>query len=329
MIHGLAVDRARRPVILWLLVLSWSLLMTTVPRPAHAAAGQIKEFLIPGNTPGPQEITVGSDGALWFTEINAGIGRLGKAGFSNFPLPGRQALGIAAGPDGALWFTEIYGDAIGRITTAGQITEFPLCSGCGGGKIQPWDIAAGPDGALWFTEYQADAIGRITTSGQITTFPVPGALARPLAITSGPDGALWFGGGSGIGRITTAGAISQVTTEGAGSITTGPDGNLWFAATRPSSMGRLTPSTGQIRFFPTSTACSPQYVAAGAGSLWFGCYSVDQVDRMSTTGVLTRFAVPHHFTNYPDTIEGIVEGPDHAMWFAEYAAERIGRVSTS
>jgi streptogramin lyase len=50
---------------------------------------------------------------------------------------------------------------------------------------------------------------------------------------------------------------------------------------------------------------------------------------MSTTGSLTRFAVPSHFPSYPDTLQGIVEGPDHAMWFTEYAAERIGRVSTS
>jgi virginiamycin B lyase len=288
----------------------------------------VKEFLIPGNTPGPEEITVGPDGALWFTEINAGIGRLDQGHFSNFPLPGRQPLGIVAGPDGALWFTETYGDAIGRITTAGQITEFPLCSSCREGSIQPWGIAAGPDGALWFTEYQGNAIGRITTSGQVTTFPVGNALARPLAITSGPDGALWFGGGSGIARITTAGAISQVTTTGAYSITTGPDGNLWFSATQPSAMGRLTPS-GQVRLFPTSTDCSPQDIATGAGALWFGCYSVDAIYRMSTSGQLTRFAVPHHFPNYPDTIQGIVQGADHAMWFAEYAAERIGRITTS
>jgi virginiamycin B lyase len=93
-------------------------------------------------------------------------------------------------------------------------------------------------------------------------------------------------------------------------------------------MGRLTPS-GQVRLFPTSTDCSPQDIATGAGALWFGCYSVDAIYRMSTSGQLTRFAVPHHFPNYPDTIQGIVQGADHAMWFAEYAAERIGRITTS
>jgi streptogramin lyase len=34
--------------------------------------------------------------------------------------------GITTGPDGALWFTEQNASKIGRITTAGVITEFPL-----------------------------------------------------------------------------------------------------------------------------------------------------------------------------------------------------------
>jgi streptogramin lyase len=327
MVGSFGVSRPVRTVTAWLLVTSACVLVIAIPRPARAAAGQIKEFLIPGNTPGPVEIAVGPDGALWFTEINAGIGRLDRGRFSNFPLPGRQALGIVTGSDGALWFTESYGDAIGRITTAGKITEFPLCPGCGDDKIQPWGIAAGPDGALWFTEYQASRIGRITTSGQIRTFPLGGALAHPLAITRGPDGALWFGGFSGIGRITVSGAISQRSAEGAYSITTGPDKNLWFTGTRPSSIGRLTPS-GQVRFFPTGPNCSPQDIATGAGALWFGCYNVDEVQRMSTSGALRRFAVPHHFPDYPDTIQGIVQGTDNAMWFTEYAAERIGRITT-
>src|ERR1700730_6073061 len=71
------------------------------------------------------------------------------------------AYEIAAGPDGALWFTETFASRIGRITTSGVVSEFPLpTSGSG-----PADIAAGPDGALWFTEEGVHKIGRITTSG--------------------------------------------------------------------------------------------------------------------------------------------------------------------
>ena len=51
--------------------------------------------------------------------------------------------GSATGPDGALWFAEFGTDQIGRITTAGIITEFQLTLG-----TAPSEIALGPDGAL-------------------------------------------------------------------------------------------------------------------------------------------------------------------------------------
>src|ERR1022692_4944019 len=69
-------------------------------------------------------------------------------------------LWITTGPDGALWFTAE--DTIGRITTTGTVTTYPV----GHPILTPWgsgQITAGPDGALWFTA--EDAIGRITTGG--------------------------------------------------------------------------------------------------------------------------------------------------------------------
>jgi hypothetical protein len=95
------------------------------------------------------------------------------------------AYEIAAGPDGALWFTETFASRIGRITTSGVVSEFPLpTSGSG-----PADIAAGPDGALWFTEEGVHKIGRITTSGAITEYPISAlsAVGVPSGIAAGSD----------------------------------------------------------------------------------------------------------------------------------------------
>ena len=65
------------------------------------------------------------------------------------PAPASAArIGIAAGPDGALWFTNSGSNSIGRITTAGTVTNYT-----GPGISGPGGIAAGPDGALWFTNY--------------------------------------------------------------------------------------------------------------------------------------------------------------------------------
>ena len=46
---------------------------------------------------------------------------------TEFPITtaGSDPGGITAGPDGNLWFTEFGVGKIGRITTAGTVTEFP------------------------------------------------------------------------------------------------------------------------------------------------------------------------------------------------------------
>jgi virginiamycin B lyase len=94
---------------------------------------------------------------------------------------------LVSGPDGNVWYTENASGKIGRITTSGQITEFPLPTPNSG----PFGITGGPDGNLWFTE-QANMLGRITTAGQITEFPLPTANSNPGEITKGSDGNLWF-----------------------------------------------------------------------------------------------------------------------------------------
>ena len=94
------------------------------------------------------------------------------------------------GSDGALWFTEsnVFLGKIGRITTAGAITEFPTPTG----SSEPTGIAAGPDGALWFMEVGGQKIGRMTTAGAFTEYPQQVVSLSGDAFTAGPDGAMWF-----------------------------------------------------------------------------------------------------------------------------------------
>jgi len=68
-------------------------------------------------------------------------------------------VGISAGADGNLWFAEENGNQIGRITTTGAITEFPIPTS---GAL-PRYITSGPDGNLWFTERgSAGKIGKVS-----------------------------------------------------------------------------------------------------------------------------------------------------------------------
>jgi streptogramin lyase len=66
-----------------------------------------------------------------------------KMNFFNTPTQSAWPDYIVSGPQHALWFSEFYTDKIGRITTNGQITEFPLPDNA---DIE--GITAGPDGNI-------------------------------------------------------------------------------------------------------------------------------------------------------------------------------------
>lgn len=218
-------------------------------------SGTISEFPVPTVPGGLHGIATGSDGNLWAADyFGQQIWRVTITGATtSFPLAGGSyPVGITAGPDGNLWFTELFGGRIGRITTSGAITEFPLSN------VGPYGIVTGPDGNLWFTEFGANQIARITTAGAVTEFPIPTAGNTlctsgfppgtcPEGITVGADGNLWFveTGGNQVGKITTAGSISEYPIPTAGSspvgIAGGPDGNLWFTEYDANKIGRLSP----------------------------------------------------------------------------------------
>ena len=85
--------------------------------------------------------------------------------------------GITAGPDGALWFTNAGNNSIGRITTAGVVTNYT-----GTGINEPRGITAGPDGALWFSNYY-NSVGRITTPAKINVTPNSGAPGTAVDVS--------------------------------------------------------------------------------------------------------------------------------------------------
>lgn len=271
-------------------------------------------------------------GLLLFIPVISDAQSVGAISQYAITSPDPRPWAITTGPDGALWFTESKGTNIGRITTAGIITEYPLsASDCLG-------IIAGPDGALWFTEVGNGAfggkIGRITTAGAITEYPVPPPLTEPTDITVGPDGALWFTGFGGpyIGRITTAGAITEYTiassTRGPQGITTGPDGALWFAELAGNRIGRITIAGVVTEYAVPTPNSSPWYITTGPdGALWFTEGTANKIGRITTAGVFTEYALPTQDQTHP---LGIITGPDGALWFTESGdgLNKIGRITT-
>lgn len=274
--------------------------------PAGAAAPVVTTYTNPSIS-GPQGITTGSDGAVWFTnEDSDSIGRVTTAGtVTNYTDSTISSPpDITAGPDGALWFTN-FDDSIGRITTAGAVTNYT-----GPGISDPVGIAAGPDGALWFTNNTNSSIGRITTAGTVTNYR-DAHISGPGGIIAGPDHALWFTNftNSSIGRITTAGTVTDYTDPSIASpadITVGADDALWFANFNNSSIGRITtPATPLLAPNPpTAVRATSDATTRGSGAV-----TVSYRAGAARGTTVTRFTATCTSNDGGATRNGVHNGP--------------------
>ena len=318
--------------------------------------GTFTSFVVPGNFNTIAGLTSGPGGSLWFTEQEDGhtageqpaVGEITPAGVTKlYALPQATTLNpsvgmpadptvITTGPDGV---RSGFGEngAIGRITTAGTIQQFPLPN--------PWatvtDITAGPDGAVWFGEDAA--IGRITTTGTITMYPLS-PNSTSASITEGPDGNLWFTENLGqpgtsntvaIGQITPAGqiqtfALPKKVENGpwVGNITVGPDGNLWFPISYGyndrDAIGRIT-AKGNVKMYHVFSSSSPypppppkDIISGPDGKLWYQESTVQGatgIARISTSGKLGPVIPEGNIQS------NMVRLPNGQVWFESQAAD--------
>src|SRR5262249_32848080 len=159
------------------------------------------------------------------------------------------------------WFTEAGSGEIGRITTAGVITEFVIPVPPNG-VSDPEDITAGPGGALYFTDFGRDQIGRITTDGVFTQFNLPPGRG-PQGIVAFADGDLYFpeAASGGMGRPPASALAPGAPTSGsppleefdfipAGSvplgITIAPGGDIWFTLNATNAIGTFLAHLQQL-----------------------------------------------------------------------------------
>jgi streptogramin lyase len=242
---------------------------------------------------------------------------------------------ITAGPDGNLWFTE-QGllPRVGKITTGGAITEYPIGLG-----NTPGEITVGPDDALWFTQRGAsDAIVRVDPAdGTMQEFPLSGGTA-PTAITVGSDDNLWFieSGEGKLGRLQLDGTHDEFNAGLSGSdtlkdITSGPDGQLWVTIEGDDAdehrIESFSPSNPDDPcFWSTDLTGAPnQIVSASDGKLYF-TVSDDPaaIGRIKTDGTIKEMRTGLTADSRP---AGIAEGGDKALWFTASANPgRIGRM---
>jgi virginiamycin B lyase len=150
-------------------------------------------FNVPTAGAWPHGPTVGSDGNVWFAELNANkIARMTMAGqITELALPQASSSPdvMTSAADG-VYFTEYNVNKVARVNlTTFAITQWSVPTA----GSQPVGITTGGDGNLYFTERTGNKVGILPVGGgSIVEYPLPTASALPDKITLGPDGNLWF-----------------------------------------------------------------------------------------------------------------------------------------
>ncbi len=279
-------------------------------------SGTLTEIHLPATeTAGVYGIAAGPDGNLWMTEDQGAnkIVQLTTSGvftvFTVATFVNAGSLFITAGPDGALWFTDQF-SKIGRITTSGTITEYPLPTP----NDSPFGIAAGPDGALWYTDFLGQ-VGRVTTAG-VFTAQYPTQNGAPGAIAAGADGAMWFTDTGKIGRLfipgfTTGSGTCTYTLDSGGAAFPAAGGNgtvnvvttagcAWTISGAPSWVNFTTGSGAGSG--PATYTVAPNAGADMSGTLTIAgqTYTIEQQGTVSGTlsfiGSMAHLAAEENWT---------------------------------
>jgi virginiamycin B lyase len=268
-----------------------------------APLGMLKQFKVPTANSQPRHITAGIDGNLWFTEGNPTI-------VDNMEVA-----------------------RIGRMTTAGDITEFDVICFC-----FPNDIVQGPGNTLYFTSNNS-GLGRITTAGEVQPFVVPvddqgneitDALGNGIA-SDGTDvwyadqinDSLWrFTPGSGFTRFDVPAPV-----ESPFDVTLDANGIVWFTDFGERYIGRLDPGTGAFSKTPIPNPGNggPRFIAiATDGMVWFTEILPDRIGRLDpANNQVTQFPTVTADSRPTD----IAAAPDGNLWFTQGAAGNIARIS--
>jgi virginiamycin B lyase len=310
-----------------------ALLWLLLAAPA-AAAPTVTEFPIPTAASQPQDIVLGPDGKLWFTENSLNkIGRVTPGNpplIEEFPVAATftEPLNITVGPDGKIWFSgkNNGGGGVGRMNPANPADV----QGFGGfGVISPRGIAVA-DGKIWLGDANDGNVIRINPPDGVivgSKIPVNGASGFNIRnLAPGPDGNVWvtdFGGQ--IGRVTPAGAatVFDVTGNAAWDIVAGPDGNLWYTVPDGNRVGKIT-TAGVFNDFPVTAGGDQFGITVGPdGALWFAQAVANSIGRITTAGQFTELGG----LTAGARPEYIAQGPDNTLWFTEKDGNRIGRIT--
>src|SRR5919112_1540360 len=230
-----------------------------------APVGKLTQFKVPTDNSQPRDITVGSDGNLWFTE--------GNEVFTPGPDP----------DEGGTFHRNV-----GRITPTGEITEFRIEDGIGPNECFCLlnDIVQGPGDVLYFTTNNP-GLGRITTDGEILPFVAPdNSAANGSGIAAHGD--VWFSARfvpQGVGELdpdtNVVREFSLTDNPGPQDIAASPDGSVWFTQTTEGNIARIT-DAGIVTEGKVVRNSEPFGITvAPNGNPWYTMMSANKIARLT------------------------------------------------
>ncbi len=277
------------------------------------------------------DLCLGPDGNIWATGDTAGtIEKFTANGtFQTYPVRTNSGpAGISVGSDHDLWFAEHLVGKIGRITTAGVVTEYDVPKAKGELSRPSW-TTLGPDGRTWFVDTRLGTAGSINSSGKIRIYPLP-TNSGPMEIVTGPDRNLWISD-AGLNAILVLSPTGKLVAEhrlrtaqaGLFGITVGPDKNIWFTEMTAHMIGRMTTKGDVTEIATPSETSAPLNIAAGPdGNVWFTDSGTSFWDLNGQIGYVTvDGSTIREFSNatYPVAhIRDLVFDSNGALWYTEF-----------
>ena len=293
----------------------------------------IREWDIPTPDSAPHDVVVGTNGMVWFTEINTnkiGMFDPNAEEFKEYdiPTPSSRPHGLVTDDSGNVWFTEVGAGQIGKLDIQTEtITEFPTPTPNSG----PHTPIFADQKTLWFTEQRASQIGKMDiNTGNIEEFKTLTPSANPYGIITDDAGNAWFAElqGHHVGRVdAVTGEVTEyvMSTENSGPrrIAIDSNGILWITQYNAGKIASLDPVTNEIREYDTSSKSSGPYAiwVDLHDNVWFsmtGIYKMGKFDQ--TTQTIQEYDMPSPETH----IKFIHSDSKGNIWFPNYNNNKIG-----
>ncbi|HZO36745.1 MAG TPA: hypothetical protein VFB41_07710 [Solirubrobacteraceae bacterium] len=249
-----------------------------------------------------------------------------------FNLPGVMTNGqLTVGSDGNVYVA--LEQALGRVTPSGTTTA--IASAALGNTLgSPTGGIASTSGFVWIA--QTPSAGKepivkvpVANPSAATGVAGTGITTGATAMAAGPGGDIWVAVAGKIVKFSPANPAGATTYPVTGlapkAITAASDGTMWVTDT--ANGGRLLNVTTAGVVTPYTVGGQPQFLGAGpAGQVVFGnpTTTPQQIGRLSPGATALTIDRPNGSDPF-----GVAFGADGAYWVAEFAGNRLARVTTT